>query len=105
ANRQAATRRLRPKPAKLAVDGPLRDQVPHRLQLGHSPEQISHRLVKDSPNDPAMRVCVTKPFIKLSISRPAADSNAKCNTPYAPAGPGENPTAPCTSALPDFGIR
>jgi len=57
ANRLAAARRLRPKPAKLAVAGPLRERVTQRLALGHSPEQISARLVKDYPNDPTMRVC------------------------------------------------
>ena len=46
----------RPKPSKLAAEGPLRDAVVAMLKLYWSPEQISHALIKDFPDDPEMRV-------------------------------------------------
>lgn len=46
----------RPKPAKLATYLPLRREVELRLKQNHSPEQISHRLRQDYPNDPEMWV-------------------------------------------------
>jgi len=46
----------RPKPAKLATNERLRDEVQSRLEDNHSPEQIQHRLVQDFPDDPEMRV-------------------------------------------------
>jgi len=52
-----ADRRLsRPKPSKLASDDRLRIEVDRRLRLGHSPQQISHRLVNDFPQDESMRI-------------------------------------------------
>jgi IS30 family transposase len=56
AHRAAATRRKRPKEAKLLMPGPLRDFVVDRLALRWSPEQISQRMVKDFPDDEDMRV-------------------------------------------------
>jgi IS30 family transposase len=46
----------RPKPAKLATNQPLRDEVQARLKQNHSPEQIEYRLTQDFPDDPEMRV-------------------------------------------------
>jgi transposase, IS30 family len=56
AHRMAAARRARPKTAKLAEDGPLRRYVKDKLLLRWSPEQISHTLVEEFPDDPEMRV-------------------------------------------------
>lgn len=56
AHRAAASRRPRPKTAKLATDGPLRTYVAAKLALRWSPEQICHALVTDFPDDPEMRV-------------------------------------------------
>jgi transposase, IS30 family len=58
AHRASVQRRLRPKVAKLAGDGPLREYVETRLRRKWSPQQISHRLVKDFPENPEMRVSV-----------------------------------------------
>ena len=57
AHREAAARRPRPKQAKLAEPGPLRDYVGEKLLKRWSPEQVCHALVKDFPHDPEMRVC------------------------------------------------
>src|SRR5665213_964604 len=56
AHRAAATRRQRPKAAKLLEPGPLRDYVAQRLAKRWSPEQISNRLAKDFAEDQDMRV-------------------------------------------------
>lgn len=56
AQRKAAARRARPKTAKLAGNSALREYVQGKLGLEWSPEQISHRLVKDFPDDQEMRV-------------------------------------------------
>jgi transposase, IS30 family len=56
AHRASVQRRRRPKTAKLADEGPLRDYVRTRLGKKWSPQQISHRLIKDFPDDPEMRV-------------------------------------------------
>jgi len=56
AHRAAATRRQRPKQAKLLAPGPLRDYVAQRLAKRWSPEQISRRLAKDFSEDQDMRV-------------------------------------------------
>jgi IS30 family transposase len=56
AHRKAAARRARPKRAKLAGGSKLRDCVQAGLALEWSPEQISHRLVTDHPDDQEMRV-------------------------------------------------
>lgn len=57
AHRQSVARRPRPKPSKLAADGDLRDYVVKKLELGWSPEQISHRIIADHPDQTEMRVC------------------------------------------------
>lgn len=56
AQRRTVARRARPKPAKLACPGPLRDFVAQGLQEQWSPEQISRRLVQEHPEDQEMRV-------------------------------------------------
>jgi IS30 family transposase len=56
AHRQAVARRARPKEAKLACPGPLRDYVTYGLRLGWSPEQICFRLRADHPDNLEMRV-------------------------------------------------
>jgi IS30 family transposase len=56
AHRKAAARRARPKAAKLAGDSDLRDYVKDKLLLRWSPEQISHTLVGEFPDQPEMRV-------------------------------------------------
>lgn len=58
AHRLWAQSRSRPKPAKLAHDGPLRDYVACKLQDEWSPEQICHALVTQFPEDQGMRVSV-----------------------------------------------
>jgi transposase, IS30 family len=56
AQARAQDRARRPKPAKLAVNGRLREQVQNRLTDEHSPEQIARRLRVDFPDDAEMRV-------------------------------------------------
>ncbi|ASR04537.1 IS30 family transposase [Gordonia alkanivorans] len=56
AQRDWASSRLRPKDSKLAVGGPLRDYVSNKLAEQWSPEQISHTLIIEFPDDEAMRV-------------------------------------------------
>ena len=47
---------MRPKQAKLATNLVLRRHVQAKLELNHSPEQISRRLRQDFPDDPEMQV-------------------------------------------------
>ncbi|NYI40411.1 IS30 family transposase [Demequina lutea] len=56
AHRTSVKRRERVRVAKLASAGPLRDYVAAKLKKRWSPEQISHRLRRDFPHDPGMRV-------------------------------------------------
>jgi IS30 family transposase len=56
AHRAAAAARARPKPAKLAQPGPLRDYVSDRLREQWSPEQISGVLSRDHADDEGMQV-------------------------------------------------
>jgi IS30 family transposase len=56
AQRKAEQRARRPKMSKLTVILRLRAEVASRLQDKHSPEQISHRLKLDFPDDPEMQV-------------------------------------------------
>ena len=56
AHRAAADRRARPKPAKLTTNQPLADYVQAGLDQRWSPEQISHALREDHPDDGQMRV-------------------------------------------------
>ena len=56
AHRSAAAARERPKPAKLAQPGPLRDYVVDGLGRKWSPEQIRNRIREDHPDREDMRV-------------------------------------------------
>jgi IS30 family transposase len=56
AHSAAAAARARPKPSKLVTNHPLRQAVEDGLSQRWSPEEISHRLVKDYPDDESMRV-------------------------------------------------
>jgi transposase, IS30 family len=56
AQRSWARSRPRPKTSKLAEASPLRDFVEAKLLLRWSPEQISHTLIKEFPDDESMRV-------------------------------------------------
>ena len=56
AQARAEERARRPKPAKLAVNAGLRAWVQQKLMEDWSPEEISHRLVMEFPDDPEMRV-------------------------------------------------
>ena len=56
AHRVAAGRRPRPKASKLAELSPLRTFVKDKLRIRWSPEQITHGLIKEYPEDQEMRV-------------------------------------------------
>jgi IS30 family transposase len=56
ADQAAAAARARPKQSKLVTNQRLREAVDDGLSRRLSPEQISHRLVKDFPDDESMRV-------------------------------------------------
>jgi transposase, IS30 family len=56
ADRTAAADRARPKQSKLVTEHKLRQAVEDGLMKRWSPEEISHRLVKDFPDDESMRV-------------------------------------------------
>ena len=56
AQQRFEARLARPKTSKLAANPRLRHEVQSRLGKQHSPEQISHRLVEDFPDDAEMRV-------------------------------------------------
>jgi len=56
ADRDAVRRGQRPKPSKLAVDSRLCREVARGLRAEWSPQQIAARLIRDYPEDMAMRV-------------------------------------------------
>jgi transposase, IS30 family len=56
AERSATAARARPKQSKLVTNHTLRQAVEDGLSQRWSPEEISHRLVKDFPDDEGMRV-------------------------------------------------
>lgn len=56
AHRASVQRRARPKLSKLVTDAALLEYVQTRLKRKWSPQQISHRLVKDFPDSAEMRV-------------------------------------------------
>lgn len=56
AQRAWAASRSRPKLSKLSTPLPLREYVQEKLLLRWSPEQISHTLLKEFPDDESMRV-------------------------------------------------
>lgn len=57
AQERAESRRARPKPRKLDTNQPLWHYVQEGLTKRWSPEQISHSLRQDYPDEPSMRVC------------------------------------------------
>lgn len=57
AHRLSVQRRARPREPKLLARAELRRYVQAKLQKKWSPQQISHRLIKDFPTRPEMRVC------------------------------------------------
>ena len=56
ADQSAAADPARPRQSKLVTNQTLRDAVTDGLSRRYSPEQISHRLRKDFPDDESMRV-------------------------------------------------
>ena len=67
AEREALARARRPKPAKLAVCGELREWVAGKLSLEWSPEQISARLKAEFPGRPEMRVSAETIYQSLYV--------------------------------------
>jgi IS30 family transposase len=67
ADRGAARRARRPKPAKLALNVRLRDTVEAMLRRRWSPEQIARRLRHESPHEPEMWVSHETIYQSLSV--------------------------------------
>jgi IS30 family transposase len=67
AEREAAQRALRPKPAKLAVNGELREWVVRKLKKNWSPEEISARLRLEFPDRAEMRVSAETVYQSLYV--------------------------------------
>nr|WP_152975489.1 IS30 family transposase [Rhodococcus rhodochrous] len=67
AHRAAQQRATRPKTAKLATCDRLRGFVRQRLERNHSPEQISHSLIREFPDDAEMRVSHETIYLSLYI--------------------------------------
>jgi IS30 family transposase len=67
AAREAQERARRPKPAKLAVNGELREWVEARLRRNWSPEEISARLVLEFPGRAEMRVSAETIYQSLYV--------------------------------------
>ena len=67
AERQARVRARRPKPAKLAVNGELREWVQEKLELDWSPEEISYRLELEFPDRAEMRVSAETIYQSLYV--------------------------------------
>ena len=67
AHRRAAEQRPRPKPSKLAQPGPLREYVAEKLRVQWSPEQISHTLKVEYPDDESMRVSTETIYQSLYV--------------------------------------
>ena len=69
AHRRAAARRARSKPTKLASDAELREFVAARLGKKWSPEQISHALRAEFPDQPWRHLAIKSP--RPGLYRPA----------------------------------
>lgn len=67
ADRAALRRTCRPKPAKLALNHPLREVVEAKLELRWSPEQISGWLSVTYPDDPEMQVSHETIYLSLFV--------------------------------------
>lgn len=90
AHRAAASRRPRPKDSKLAVEGQLRKYVKEKLAIRWSPEQISHTLVEDFPDDTEMRV----PRDDLPTPVPPSPRRTQTRDPGSPAQRPDPPQTP-----------
>ena len=55
AHRLSLEHRARPRQAKLVANAEIRSYVQGKLAKRWSPQQISHRLIKDFPTTPQMR--------------------------------------------------
>lgn len=76
AQRAAEQRARRPKTAKLARPGPLRDFVIDKLGEDWSPRQIATVLAMDHPDDPEQRVCAETIYASIYVqSRGALNKN------------------------------
>jgi IS30 family transposase len=64
---KAEKRARRPKVAKLAMDGPLREFVQEKLKEDWSPEQIANVLRVEHPEDPQLRVCAETIYQSLYL--------------------------------------
>jgi IS30 family transposase len=64
---QAATRARRPRPAKLATDGWLREYVADRLGRCWSPEQIAGRLRHEFPDQPELWVSAETIYLAIYL--------------------------------------
>ncbi|PCC25716.1 IS30 family transposase [Glutamicibacter sp. BW78] len=67
AHRRFSTRRPRPRVRKFESPSGLRSDVQAKLGKKWSPEQISHRLIRDFPDDGQMRVCTETIFQSIYI--------------------------------------
>jgi IS30 family transposase len=67
AQRRAQTRAQRPKPARLAVAGWLRDYVLQRLRRCWSPQQIAGRLRYEYPDQPEMWVSAETIYLAIYL--------------------------------------
>jgi IS30 family transposase len=92
AHAAAAAARARPKQSKLVTNQKLRQAVEDGLSQRWSPEEISHRLVKDFPDDESMRVS-HETIYRRCTSRPAAASNVKWPKHFDQDAPAANRTA------------
>ena len=96
AQRRAEERACRPKPAKLAVAGWLRDYVLQRLRWRWSPQQIAGRLRYEYPDQPEMWVSAETIYLaiylhprgnlKALLEQPALRSGRVHRRPHRPAG-------------------
>src|SRR5215203_2946328 len=91
---QAYERASRPKPAKLAVNGALRQRVEQDLGKKYSPEQIAGRLRADFPDQPEMWVSTETIYQSLYVQSRGAlrrELTAHLRTGRALRSPGRKP--------------
>ncbi|AHH20222.1 putative transposase [Nocardia nova SH22a] len=67
AHRESVRRRARSRKPKLLTHDELREYVRSRLRRRWSPEQISHRLIKDFPDRPDMRVATETVYQSIYV--------------------------------------
>jgi hypothetical protein len=97
AHRAAAVRRGRPKASKLALDAELRALVAARLTKRWSPEQISHALRAEYPDQP-WRHLPSRPSTAPYTGPETLAWNVTRRPPCAPAGAGVGHTVTRASA-------